>query len=189
MNGSRQPAVQSPRANTLTLSCPSTRPPPPFRKLSTETTLPLYGICPRLDRTTLAASLVRSNLSSSRRELLFTKLTRLGTGTLLPAAAETPALANKLHPMGHVARGCYSSVHSGMCGLPARHSFRLPQVAAVDFPLRTQKVGVPNGQHPCRPTRAAVSQFGTVSHKIHWQALPHLFGSSLSWLSYSQPGF
>jgi len=96
VNGSRLPAVQSPRANTPTLSCPSTRPPPPFRKLSTETTLPLYGICPRLDRTTLAASLVRSYLSSSRRELLFTKLTRLGTETLLPAAAETPALANKL---------------------------------------------------------------------------------------------
>jgi len=55
-----------------------------------------------------------------------TKLTTLRTGTLLPAAAETPALANKLHPLGHVARGCYSSVHSGMCGLPARHSFRSP---------------------------------------------------------------
>ncbi len=118
----------------------------------------------------------RGNLSGSWRELLFTKLTRLGTGTLLPAAAETPALANKLHPLGHVARGSYSSVHSGMCGLPARHSFRSLHGAAIDFPLRTQKVGVPNGQHPCRPTRAAVSQFGTVSQKIHWQALPYLFG-------------
>ncbi len=84
---------------------------------STQTTLPLYGIS-------------------------ITKLTTLGTESLLPATAETPALSDKLRHMVHVARRFYPSSLSGMCGLPARHSFRSKFLRPIS-PYERRRLGYP----------------------------------------------
>lgn len=100
----------------------------------------------------------------------FTWLTAPGTGVLLPAAAEAPALVHGLRKSGHVARaflpGPLRYVRAFRPGIVSgREHWRAPP---PDFPLRIQKLGV--------PFRNGCSQFGTVSQLAYWQALPHLSG-------------
>jgi hypothetical protein len=81
-------------------------------------------------------------------------------------------VSSSLHFMGHVAIRCYPEDTAAVCPrLPARHSFR----------ARARFRGAERRSSPL-PIGYGFSQFGTVSHETHWQAL-----TSLSWLSSSRP--
>jgi len=90
-------------------------------------------------------------------------------GLRIPAAAEVPALVLRLCQLVHVDRECWPPDHSGVCALPARHSFQSRQaphgsLSPTDFPRRKQKLGVSGtGIQPVTPEWCCLSSASSPS--------------------------